>query len=337
MGALDGVAGVEEAMASGNAMVVDAMVKCRDVLSRHRHARVSVSGGADSDVMLDLVERVRVGLPCEVTYVWFDTGIEYAATRRHLDWLEGRYGVAIMRRRARKTIPACCREYGQPFLSKYVSEQMGRLQAHGFDWSGEPYEELSGRFPRASSALKWWCDRWTRTGEPGWFDVGRHRLLREFVMECPPWFPISNKCCTYAKKEVAAEVNAELGIDVELVGIRRAEGGARGTVRSCYSAHGDGRPATYRPLLWLSNADRAQYRAMFGVRHSDCYERWGFSRTGCVGCPFNRDAMAELAVAERHEPGLVGVARRTFADAYEYTRMYRDYVARHGGQMSLGI
>ena len=124
--------GIELVVGAGNAMILDAFMKAHSVLEGHRHALVSISGGGDSDVMLDLVERVRGGTGCEVTYVWFDTGIEYRATKEHLEYLEDRYGIEIVRRRAEKSIPTSVREFGQPFLSKYVSENMERLQRHGF-------------------------------------------------------------------------------------------------------------------------------------------------------------------------------------------------------------
>ena len=319
-------------MASKNAMVLDMFIKAHDVLSSHARACVSVSGGADSDVMIDLVERIRDGTGCEVHYVWFDTGLEYDATKRHLDDLEARYGIEILRRRAKKSIPTTCREYGQPFVSKYVSEHMERLQRHRFQWEDGTLDELSARYPRCQSSLKWWTNSWTRVpGKPGHFDIGRNRWLKEFVMENPPTFPISNRCCEYAKKRVAAQVNSELGVDLELVGVRKAERGVRATIGTCFTAH-EGGVDVYRPLYWLSNSDRADYHRIFGLRHSDCYESWGFTRTGCVGCPFNINAAGELEVARRHEPRLVAAVERVFAESYEYTRMYRDYIATRDGQ-----
>ena len=41
---------------------------------------VSVSGGADSDIVLDLVERIGYPLS-EVHYAFFDTGLEFAASQ----------------------------------------------------------------------------------------------------------------------------------------------------------------------------------------------------------------------------------------------------------------
>ena len=298
-------------------------MKCEAVLSAHSHALVSVSGGADSDVMMDLVERVRPMVGCDVTYVWLDTGLEWRATRAHLGELEGRYGVPISRRRAETTIPVCCRDYGQPFLSKYVSEMLRCLQSIHFAWEDEPYDALLARYGAQTSALKWWCNAWTRTAEPGWYDIGHTRWLKEFVIDHPPTFAISAKCCTHAKKRPSRAIEREVGADVLMLGVRRAEGGVRAAHKTCFDrGHGID---TYRPLFWLSDADRGWYARRFGVTHSDCYGRWGFTRTGCVGCPLNARCATDLGMAERFEPNMVRAARRVFGASYEYTREWREY------------
>ena len=298
-------------------------MKCEAVLSTHSHVGVSVSGGADSDVMVDLVERVRAVAPAEVSYVFFDTGLEYRATLRHLGDLEGRYGIRIERVRAEKTIPVSCKEYGQPFLSKHVSEMCERLQRNDFDWTDGDVRELIARYPRAVTGIKWWCDANTATDSPGWFDIGRFAHLKEFMIENPPWFRISNRCCEWAKKRVSARYEQERGIDVMMVGVRRAEGGVRATHKSCVTRK-RGR-MVYRPLFWLSGDDRAAYGRMFGIRHSDCYEVWGFRRTGCSCCPFGRDLDHELCTLDRFEPNVARAARRVFADSYEYRRMFEEF------------
>ena len=286
--------------------------------------------------MLDLIERVRDGTGCEVDYIWFDTGLEYRATKEHLDYLEDRYGIDIIRYKAKKSIPACVKEYGQPFHSKYTSTHMERLQKHGFQWEDEPYEVLLERYPDCISSVKWWCNKWTRfEGRPGWFDIGRSPGLKEFIVANPPEFRISNKCCEYAKKRVAKDAYKELGADLECIGIRKMEGGARAGISQCFTRHED-RADTYRPLLWYKVPDLEDYRRIFGIRRSDCYEVWGFKRTGCVGCPFGRKVLDELAIAERYEPRLARAARKVFADSYEYTRQFREFAADMG-QMRLSL
>lgn len=177
---------MRELLESGNLAIADAAMKFNSVLETHRHALVSISGGSDSDVMLDMCERVKGGTKCHVSYFWFDTGIEYDATKRHVEYLGEKYGVRIHCRRAIKTIPVCCKEYGQPFFSKLVSERMERLQQHGFQWEDEPLETLERRYPRCRSALRWWCNDNMRTDEPGFYDIGRAPFLKEFIIDTPP-------------------------------------------------------------------------------------------------------------------------------------------------------
>ena len=45
----------------------------------------SVSGGSDSDIMVDLFCKFNKD---KVTFVFFDTGLEYKATKEHLKYLE---------------------------------------------------------------------------------------------------------------------------------------------------------------------------------------------------------------------------------------------------------
>lgn len=327
----------DELLESGALAIADAAMKFRSVLETHQKALVSISGGADSDVMMDVCERVRDGTGCDVTYAFFDTGIEYDATKRHVDWLEARYGVTIERYRAAKTIPVCCNEYGQPFYSKFVSECMERLQRHGFRWEDEPLDVLTERYPRCTSALRWWCNDYSRTDEPGYYDIGNAAFLKEWMVANPPDFHISAKCCEWAKKRVSKRVIAEGGYDLRVIGIRKAEGGIRAKTKDarCYR---EGPVDSYYPLFWFSDRDRAEYERMFGIRHSACYELWGFRRTGCIGCPYNRDAERDLLMAAHWEPGITVVARKVFADSYEYTRRYMEFRAEmRTGQTRLEI
>ena len=180
-------------MESQNAIILDAFMKARSVLEQHNVACVSISGGSDSDVMLDLIERVRDRTGCEIIYVWFDTGFEYAATKRHLTFLEKKYGIQITRVKAEKSVPTCVRQYGQPFISKYVSRQINALQKYGFNWRDDRYEELIEKYSGCQAAVKWWTNKWSGRERPGWYDIGHVPKLKEFMMLKTPWFPISQK------------------------------------------------------------------------------------------------------------------------------------------------
>lgn len=82
--------------AKGSLIISDAFTKADSVLNHkgYKNIACSVSGGADSDIMIDICEKVK---PHGVHYVWFDTGIEYQATKDHLKYLENHYGITIER------------------------------------------------------------------------------------------------------------------------------------------------------------------------------------------------------------------------------------------------
>ena len=315
----------------GETVIQDALCKLDENLSNNRVVAVSISGGSDSDVMLDMIEAIdkdRYSPPPEIHYVWFDTGLEYAATKRHLDALEAKYGITIERRKAKVPVPLGCKTCGLPFLSKRISGYISRLQAHGFQWEDGPFDVLYARYPKCKAALRWWCSEW---GEGSQLNISANRLLKEFMMANPPPFPISDGCCKGAKKDVAHDYIREIGADLNIVGVRQAEGGARATVyTSCFSEPSrPGEAAQFRLLFYLTDQDKRVYCERRGVAHSDLYEKYGFCRTGCACCPFGSRFEQELRVAEWIDPGLAAAAKTIFGPAYEYTRAYRQFKAAH--------
>jgi len=328
-----------------NVTVFDGLIKARAVLLHHKKVSVSISGGSDSDIVLDIIEKCRND-ENEINYVWFDTGLEYMATRKHLRYLEERYGITIERIKAEKSIPTCCREIGQPFLSKYISQRIMQLQKGGFQWEDGEYEELRAKYPACPySAIKWWCNQYTK--ELGWHRVSRLDIdwrphLKKFLMAYPPQFRISNKCCTYAKKNPAIHHERKTNADLIVMGIRRAEGGVRQFMyKGCYT-HDTTQTPTYRPVFWYSDDDKRYYDEHFGIVHSDCYTKYGLKRTGCVGCPYSKAIGDELHTIEVYEPKLAKACKVVFKDAYEYTRMFRDFAGvmhdnlrQNDGQMTI--
>ena len=65
-------------------------------LKQYPNAICSYSGGSDSDIMLDLIERTRkmFNLP-PIKYVFFNTGLEMDATKRHVKETAEKYCVEI--------------------------------------------------------------------------------------------------------------------------------------------------------------------------------------------------------------------------------------------------
>ena len=306
------------AMAPSNETIQAAIEKAWWAINSHQNIMVSISGGSDSDIMLDLIEMVRQP-GVEVTYVFFYTGLEYEATKRHLKYLEEKYKISIEWVKPMKPIPKCAMENGQPFLSKHVSEMIMRLQKHNFKWEDEPFDVLYKRYPKCKSALWWWCGEGTMATS-----IHRNKCLKEFIMAFPPTFKISSRCCHYAKKKPLENQLKQNNYDLNVSGIRRCEGGIRQvTYKSCFDRSLSG-PDSYRPLFWFTNEDKAIYKEHYGIKHSDCYEIWGMTRTGCSGCPFGRDFNVELDLANKYEPKFSAASKAVFSDSYAYTNEYKE-------------
>lgn len=283
---------------------------------------VSVSGGSDSDIMIDLIEKSEKR--CEVRYVFFDTGIEYQATKVHLDDLCEKYGIEIEHMKASTPVPAGMKRYGYPFLSKQYSAYIGRLQRHGFDFSiDRSFDEDMQLYPKCKVGLRFWHNDW---GDKSKFNIAHVKGLKEFVHSHPPQMAISEGCCEGAKKRTAGAADRKYKPDLKIIGVRREEGGVRATAyNSCFSPATHDSAAEYRPLWYWTDEDKQAYKEAFGVRYSDCYEVYGLKRTGCAGCPFSSRWEEELEICKEYEPKLYKALLGTFGPAYEYAKAFKDF------------
>lgn len=279
----------------------------------------SVSGGADSDILIDLCERAE---PHFVSYVFFDTGIEYQATKEHLAELEAKYGVKIHKEKAKVPVPLGNKRYGVPFLSKYVSEMISRLQRHNFQWEDDSFENLDRKYPKTKSALKWWCNL---QGDKSHFNINRNTWLKEFLIKNPPQMSISNLCCEGAKKDTSDIFIQQHPTDIFIIGVRKAEGGQRIRYNEQLYFNADHQVNHFLPILFFSNADRQEYEIEFGITHSRCYTEYGLKRTGCAGCPFGREYQFEHDVLKKYEPKLCKAIDGMWSEVYKYTNKYHEF------------
>lgn len=308
------------------ATIFDGLIKAKSVLNSHNNIMVSVSGGADSDNMIDIVEHLRPrNDKHRVTYVWFDTGVEMDATKRHLVYLENKYGITILRERGETQVAGAVRNVGYPFYSKNFSEYIGRLQKHNFQWEDEPFDVLLKKYPNCKAALRWWCNNWKdEPHKPLQSEIASAKYLKEFMIENPPTFNISNRCCNESKKKVGDATYKKYNFDIQLIGIRKAEGGARSTsIKSCMANGRHGKQ--YYPLFWWKAEDKTAFENTYDITHSDAYTVYGCKRTGCAGCPFAGRYSKELAMLHQYEPKLVNAVEHIFAPAYEYANKYQEY------------
>ena len=303
-----------------NKTIVDNLIRAWSIINNDKYEKIvcSVSGGSDSDIMVDIC--VKVDTHRKIKYVCFDTGLEYKATMEHIKHLESKYGIKIEIFEAWKhgmTIPRSCMIYGQPFCSKVASEYIYRLQRHDFKWEDKPFEELYEEYPHCKSALMWWCNK--RPGKRN--NISWNKWLKEFLIANPPTFAISNMCCQKSKKDLSSKIKC----DLMMIGVRKAEGGSRATAyKNCFSEK-TGDSDEYRPIFWYTDVDKQCYEQHYGIEHSKCYIEYGLKRTGCCGCPYGRSLEFELEVLKEHEPKLYKAVCSVFKDSYEYTRRYREF------------
>ena len=312
-------------------------------LREHPNAICSYSGGADSDVLLDLIERVRKihNLP-PVKYAFFNTGLEMVATKNHVREQAEKYGVTIETFRPKVNIVMATRKYGVPFVSKIMSAGLNQWQKKNVPLTiADEYneaedkaakrKELKERYPNCESVINFLCCC-NSAGEPRpniQLVINSSKYMLDFIRECPPDFMISADCCTYCKKHLAHKV--QKGFDMIITGERRDEGGMRSVPRQdntslCFTETSTGQ-YRLRPLYYVSDADKAWYKETYGLRYSDAYEVYGLTRTGCCGCPISYKAVDDLELIRPYEPNVVKAAWNIFGKSYLYRQKYNAYKA----------
>lgn len=311
-----------------NEKILNAYIKLWNLLNRKGYKNIlcSVSGGQDSDVMLDMC--YRCDLSGKVHYVFFDTGIEYEATKRHLDELEKVYDITIERERALVPVPLAVKKYGVPFLSKDISEKIYWLQKHNFGFDDKTYIEHMQECTYPRYALGWFDNYNYGKHERTIYMIDRLPYLREYMIEHKPNFLISSKCCSYAKKDTSKKYEKEHDIDLVMMGIRKAEGGQRASAyESCfYEQRASHKSALFMPIFWFKSEEVELYKNFFDLWCSDCYIVYGFKRTGCACCPYaGKKVFEELEVIKKYEPKLYKAVTKIFGESYEYFKGYLDY------------
>lgn len=295
--------------------VYRSMCKIEKVLNSYHNVTVSVSGGSDSDIMIALLNELKHDIVPKINYVYFDTGLEYAATKEHINYLSERYNINIDTFKAHTPIPIAVNTHGLPFISKRISGYIARLQKHNFTWSTDNFKNLYTRFPKCKAALRWFCNEF---GENSRFNIQYTKGLREFLINNPPDFKISEQCCNCAKKKTAHLAYKQYDSELSIQGLRKYEGGARNVINNCW----DKDNKTFYPLLWYKEEDKNIVEKYLKVQHSECYTKYGLKRTGCAGCPFGQQYEKELEIIKQYEPKLYKACINIFGKSYDYTKLF---------------
>ena len=74
-----------------NKAIYDSFVKTISKLDTHKRIVCMVSGGSDSDIMIDILTKLDKNN--KIKYVFVSTGLEYKATINHISYLKNKYGI----------------------------------------------------------------------------------------------------------------------------------------------------------------------------------------------------------------------------------------------------
>lgn len=304
-----------------NEVIKNAEETTKKRLSQFKKIAVSISGGSDSDLVIQMIEDNKIK-GNEIHYIFCNTGLEYVATKNHLKYLEKKYNVTIEELKPKEPIPLAVKNHGVPFISKHVSDMISRLQRHNFKWEDKTFEELYKEYSKCKCALLWWCNKHP---ENSMFNIKRNKYLKEFLILKPPTFNISEKCCFYNKKDVVHRYLKDNEINLDVTGLRKAEGGKRSAnIKSCFDLKQSG-VFSFRPIFWFKENDKREYEEIKKITHSMCYRKYGLKRTGCAGCPFGLNWKEELEILEKNEPKLYQAVISVFKDSYKYMLEYEKF------------
>lgn len=275
--------------------------KFEEHFATHERIMVSISGGSDSDCITHIIVTYFPEYIDKCHFVFCDTGLEYEATKRHIKYMQERYGIEIKTVHGTSVVTAVS-QYGVPILNKYKSNVIEAYQR------GKQYAE-----------------RYIFDDSLGTFHVMRFTdKQREMVRYATSnGIKISDKCCDVSKKKPLQDYEAEHDIDLNVTGERRAEGGRRAmSHKSCFEQQSKGMHK-FMPIWWWSNNTKALFKQQEGIVYSDCYEVWGATRTGCVGCPFSLSIKEDLERMKIFEPRMYDACMKVFGTSYELTDMFK--------------
>ena len=296
--------------------VSDTMLNMEMRLASHNSICVGVSGGSDSNVIVHMIAtEFRKYLP-KIHFVFSNTGLEYKATLRHLDYMEERYDIKIDRIKPDKGngVVSVVRREGVPILSKAFSKEVQCAQ----------------------KGQQWAIKRMYRTKQESDYAYSdKVKKMAHYLLENN--IKVSSKCCDLSKKKPYYEYLKNINADLTITGERRCEGGQRATAHKGCFEKGD-KHDKYMPLFYWDDKTKKWYKEHEGIVYSDCYEVWGMKRTGCVGCPFNGYIGEDLKIIKKYEPNLYKACMNVFGESYnimEKFEIHRHAIFTDYDQLSL--
>lgn len=305
---------------------------------------VWITGKPESTILYHMCNMLDRDNKCK--YVFFYTDVTLGADMEHMEYL----GKDIDVQDVSGIVKETCKKYGQPFLSMVVSYNLARLQEMDFEWENKPFEELcekylevvdkpsnrntlelNGKYYKGSyGALRWWCNQY----DSKIYNINKNAYLKEFIMENPPTFKISDKCCKEVVKKPLHQYATKNDFDIILTDSRDIKGSMKSKRGNKFIKANfiNRKYDQYMPLYDFSETDIMVYKKFYELKFSDSYEIYHHNGGICVGCPYSGwdGIQADMRMSERFAIGTKMRAKKIFGESYLYTEAYTEYAKRLG-------
>lgn len=272
------------------------------------HCYVSFSGGKDSTVLLALIklcEEVWTIPENSIPAVFSNTGVEMGVTVDFVKWVKENYYPNVVEIRPEKSFDWVLKNEGKPVKSKIKSKDLHQWH-HGKRSEALLLLLLLGKFSTGKYSVK-------------------HKLGDRDLWMLHDNFPIkpSYKCCDYMKKLPFEKYAKDNGMRGVAQGVRVGEGGARDSAAKTRLRNG-GKLCTWMkhgiiqkaPIIDWTEEDVDEFIAKYNVPLSDAYTKYGFNRTGCMGCPYAKDVNHNLEYLFFYEPNRYKASMHWLKDVY---------------------
>ena len=266
----------------GNADLLKQRIEsCRDVFEEYGidNFCISYSGGRDSNVTSELIDLAVPGN--RIPRVFMHTGIELNSV---VDFVKKRSQVdsRIHIISPQVGIKKSLEVDGYPFKSKMHSKKVNLYRRQGITQGVYKYIYGDGN----PNHYKFLCPE---------------KLKYQFTPENK--LKISMECCINMKEKPLQRWQKIMGRGIGITGMRQAEEGSRANVKCLSMRRNEKVPRFFNPLSicddtfveWMIRTYEIELPSVY-------YPPYNFERTGCKGCPFNRNLQKELDILEEYFP-----------------------------------
>lgn len=258
---------------------------------------LSFSGGKDSTVLHYMLD---IALPGNtIPRIFINTGIEY---KEIVDFVHEmmKSDERIIEIRPEYPLGKVFKKYGYPFKSKEHSQLVHMYQRNGHSATTSRY------YDPPENRKRYGCPK-----------------ILKYQFEEGTDLKISAECCNKLKKEPFAKWQKENSKPYKMTGERIAEGGLRASHNGCMVVNKDGVLKKFKPLNPIKDSFMEWFINEHHVRLCSLYyEPFNFSRTGCLGCPYNVHIQKDLETLKALLPGEYEKATRLWKPVYEeYERL----------------